>query len=85
MSALTIPSPNLLLIVTHNNSGAPIASPSAEMSAWQLPIPAGSTANAAAAAFAASQGFRSGTVAIVIDLSVSPPTISGFKASWVAD
>lgn len=60
--------------------------PPAQQAAWLLDIPAGSNALNTAAVFASSQGFPSDTVARVIDLSVSPITISTFKltASWVA-
>jgi hypothetical protein len=60
--------------------------PPAQQAAWLLDIPAGSTAAATAASFAADQGFPIGTVARVIDLSASPLTIQTFVLSsqWIA-
>jgi hypothetical protein len=63
-----------------------VGQPPAQQAAWLLDIPSGSTAAATAAAFASNAGFPIGTVANIIDLSVSPLTIATFtlNSQWVA-
>lgn len=60
--------------------------PPAQMSAWLLDIPEGSTATATAAAFANDHGFPIGTVARIIDLSVTPIVMSAYRldSQWVS-
>jgi hypothetical protein len=78
-------SPQCWLIADRPEAVIQQGQPPAQQAAWLLTIPSGSNANATAAAFAGQQ-FPAGTVARVIDLSVSPITVSTFTltAQWVA-
>jgi len=78
-------SPKVWLIADRPVAVVQAGQPPAQQAAWLLDIPSGSTATATAAAFAADAGFPIGTVARVIDLSVSPLAISTFtlNSQWV--
>jgi hypothetical protein len=79
-------SPQVLLIMDRPSAVIQQGQPSAQMAAWLLDIPAGSDANATAAAFASEHGFPIGTVARVIDLSQATLQIRTFTltSQWVA-
>jgi hypothetical protein len=75
----------VLLLADRSEAVIQPGQPSAQMGAWLLDIPDGSTADAEAAAFATTQNFPIGTVARVIDLSANPSIMQEFtlQASWV--
>lgn len=77
----------VLLVMDRSDSAVVQAGqPSAQMGAWLLPIADGSSANQTAADFAASNSVPVGTIARVVDLSVTPITIAAFRldSSWTA-
>ena len=89
MAAGTIPSQNCLLVADtqYPDRSASTISPNEQLTAWLVPIPTGKTAAQAATAFVNGLNLPVGTIAVLIDLSVSPPSFSSYQesATWTAD
>ncbi len=75
----------VLLVADRPSAVIQPGQPPAQMAAWLLDIPEGSTAIEIAGAFASQHGFPLGTVARVIDLGATPITVATYRldSQWV--